>query len=144
MKAFPCAALLVCSVFVLACLAALADDKKDKDKPALSGVWELKGGETKIEFTGKKVVKIAPHGDSAIIALVCEYSVEKDGVVKAKITEFEGKDEAKEHVKGILPVGTEFSFKWKVKDDTAKLADLKCEKVEQLKSHLEGDYSKKK
>jgi hypothetical protein len=144
MKAFPRGALLTCSVFVIAGLAALADDKKDKDKPALSGVWELKGGEAKIEFTGKKVVKIAPHGDSAIIAVVCEYSVEKDGLVKAKITEFEGKDEAKEHVKGILPVGTQFSFKWNVKEDTAKLADVKGEKVEALKSHLEGDYSKKK
>jgi hypothetical protein len=144
MRAFPCGALLVFSTFVLADLAAWADDKKDKDKPALSGVWELKGGEAKIEFSGKKVVKIAPHGDSAIIAVVCEYSVEKDGLVKAKITEFEGKDEAKEHVKGILPVGTEFSFKWNVKDDTAKLGDLKGDKVEQLKSHLEGDYKQKK
>jgi hypothetical protein len=144
MKAFPCAALLVCSAFVLAGLAALADDKKDKGKPALSGVWELKGGEAKIEFSGKKVMKIVPHGDSAIIAVVCEYSVDEDGLVKAKITEFEGKDEAKEHVKGILPVGTEFSFNWKVKEDTAKLADVKGEKVEQLKSHLEGDYKQKK
>ena len=143
-KVFPCAALLTCSFFVLAGLAALADNKKDKDKPALSGLWELKGGETKIEFSGKKVMKIAPHGDSAIIAVVCEYSVDEDGLVKAKITEFEGKDEAKEHVKGILPVGTEFSFNWKVKEDTAKLADVKGEKVEQLKSHLEGDYKQKK
>jgi hypothetical protein len=144
MKAFPCGMLLVFCVFILAGLAALAADKKDKDKSALSGIWELKGGETKLEFTGKNVVKIAPHGDSAIIAIVCEYSVEKDGLIKAKITEFEGKDEAKEAVKGILPVGTEFSFKWKVKDDTAKLADVKGEKVDQLKSHLEGDYDKKK
>jgi hypothetical protein len=144
LKAFPCGAILVCSVLILAGFGAWADDKKEKEKPAFSGIWELKGGETKIEFTGKKVVKIAPHGDSAVIAIVCEYSVEKDGVVKVKITEFEGKDEAKEHVKGILPVGTEFSFKWKVKDDTAKLADVKGEKVEALKSHLEGDYNKKK
>jgi hypothetical protein len=136
--------LFVCSTFVLAGVAALADDKKDKDKPALSGVWELKGGEAKLEFTGKKVMKIAPHGDSAIIAVVCEYSADKDGLVKAKITEFEGKDEAKEAVKGILPAGTEFSFKWKVKGETAKLSDLKGEKIEQLKSHLEGDYNKKK
>jgi len=144
MKAFSCAALLVCSGFVLAGLAARADDKKDKDKPAFSGIWELKGGETKIDFSGKKVVKIAPHGDIAIIAVVCEYSVDKEGMVKAKITEFEGKDEAKEAVKGILPVGTKFSFKWTVKDDTAKLGDLKGEKVEELKSHLEGEYTKKK
>jgi hypothetical protein len=144
LRTFPCGVLLVCSALVLTGLAALAGDKKDKDKSALSGVWQLKDGETKIEFTGKKTVKIAPHGDSAIIAVVCEYSVEKDGLVKVKVTEFEGKDEAKEAVKGILPVGTEFSFNWKVKDDTAKLGDLKGDKVEQLKSHLAGEYNKKK
>jgi hypothetical protein len=144
MKAFSCGVLLVCSVLVLTGLAASADNKKDKEKPALSGVWQLKDGETKIEFTGKKTVRIAPHGDSNIIAVVCEYSVEKDGLVKAKITEFEGKDEAKEAVKGILPAGAEFSFKWKVNDDTAKLTDLKGDKIEALKSHLEGDYNKKK
>ena len=78
-----------------------------------------------------------------MIAVVCEYTVEKEGLVKAKITDFEGKEEAKKMVKEKLPVGTEFSFKWKVKDDTAKLDDLKGDKIEDLKSHLEGDYKKK-
>jgi hypothetical protein len=123
-------------------LPASADDKKDKS--ALSGVWELKGGEAKIEFSDKNLVKISPHGDSKVIAVICEYTVEKEGLVKAKITDFEGKDDAKAKVKELLPVGTEFSFKWKVTDSTAKLDDLKGDKVEPLKSHLEGDYSQKK
>jgi hypothetical protein len=90
------------------------------------------------------VVKISPHGDSNVIAVICEYTVDKEGLVKAKITDFEGKDKLKEMVKEMLPVGTEFSFKWKVKDDTAKLDDLKGDKVEHLKSHLEGEYGQKK
>jgi hypothetical protein len=134
---------LACGLLGLASLAATAGDKKG-DKPALSGTWVKKDGEPKIEFADKGVLKIAPHGDSAVIAIVCDYTVEKEGLVKAKVTEFEGKEKAKKHVAEKLPVGTEFSFKWKVKDGTAKLDDLKCEKVEQLKSHLEGEYFQKK
>jgi hypothetical protein len=133
---------LACGALALAGPAATADDKKG-DKPALSGSWGKKGGELKIEFADKAVLKIAPHGDSAVIAIVCDYTVGKGGLVKAKVTGFEGKEEAKKHLGEKVPVGTEFSFKWKVKDDTAKLDDLKCVKVEQLKSHLEGDFEKK-
>jgi hypothetical protein len=109
----------------------------------LSGTWGKKDGELKIEFADKKVMKIAPHGDSALIAIVCSYTVEKEGTVKAKITGFEGKEEAKKKVKELLPVGVKFSFKWKVKDDTAKLDGVKGKDVETLKSHLEGDFEKK-
>jgi hypothetical protein len=143
-KNLRCDVLLACSFLVLASLPASGDDEKDKDKPALSGVWVLKEGETSIEFADKKVVKISPHGDNNLIAVVCEYAVGKDGLVKAKITGFEGKDEAKQVAKESLPVGTEFSFKWKAKKDTAKLEDLKGDKVDLLKSHLEGEYNLKK
>jgi hypothetical protein len=129
------------SLFLSDGLVSSADDKKD---PALSGVWALKGGEMKIEFAGKNTIKIFPHGDNDVIALICEYTFDKEERVKTKITGFEGKDEAKEAVKNILPIGTQFSFKWKVKDDTAKLEDIKGVQADHLKAHLEGEYSKKK
>jgi hypothetical protein len=143
-KTFECSVVLAWSVLILAGLSAAAGDMKDKDKSALSGVWSLNGGETKIEFSEKNVLKISPHGDSNIIALICEYTAGKEGLVKAKITDFEGKDEAKTKVKEILPVGTDFSFKWQVKGDTAKLVEMQGKEVEPLKSHLEGEYSRKK
>jgi hypothetical protein len=139
-----CRAVLACCACILVSLAASADDKKDKDKPALSGVWTQKGGETKIEFSEKNVMTICPHGDSNIIALICEYNVEIEGLVKAKITDYGGKEEAKTKVKELLPVGTEFRFKWKVTDNAAKLDDLTGDQVEPLKSHLEGEYSEMK
>jgi hypothetical protein len=147
-KTLQCGVVLAFSAFILAGLSASADDKKDKDKPALSGVWMLKTGDVtshkmKIEFSEHKI-KISPHGDNQVIVVICEYTAAKRGLVKAKITEFEGKDEVKEKVKQTLPVGTAFSFKWEVKDDNAKLSDLKGDKVEHLKSHLEGEYSRKK
>jgi len=141
-KTLPCGVVLACSVFIPAILSASADDKSHKDKPALSGVWTLKEGETIVEFSDNKVMKISPHGDSTVIVVICEYTAEKEELVKAKITDFEG--EAKEKAKENLPVGTEFSFKWKVTDDIAKLDDVKCDNVEHLKSHLEGEYSRKK
>jgi hypothetical protein len=132
---------VACSLFLSDGLASSTDDKKD---PALSGVWVLKGGEMKIEFAGKNTIKIFPHGDNDVIVLLCEYTLDKDGRVKPKITGFEGKEEAKEAVKNILPIGTQFSFKWKAKDDTAKLDDIKGDQADHLKAHLEGEYTKKK
>ena len=141
-KVLYCGTGLVCGLLIFAAPSTSADDKADK--PSLSGVWVMKGGETKIEFCAKSVVKICPHGDDKVIAVLCEYTVEKEGLVKAKITGYEGKDEVKDIVKEKLPFGTEFSFKWQVKDGTAKLDELKGDQVDLLKSHLEGDYSPKK
>ena len=142
LKTLTCGVLLACGVLALASLAASADDKKG-DKPALSGTWGKKDGELKIEFDGKDVLKILPHGDPAVLVIVCDYTAEKDGVVKAKVTGFEGKDEAKKKVQEKLPVGFKFSFKWKAKDAAARLDDVTGEDVELVKSHLEGDFEKK-
>jgi RNA polymerase sigma factor (sigma-70 family) len=120
--------------------AAAAEDKKAE----LSGSWVRKEGELKIEFADKGVMKVYPHGDNEVIVLTCEYTVEKGGLVKAKITALDGKETATEKAKELVPVGLKFSFKWKAKDDAATVADLKGDKTEHLKSHLEGDYTRKK
>jgi hypothetical protein len=162
LKTLSCGAVLACGLLVVAglhlpgngcpgarmlghaCASAPADDKKDdKDKPALSGSWVKKEGELKIEFADKDIMKVAPHGNDEAFVVLCTYTVEK-GEVKAKVTGFEGKEEAKEMAKERLPVGSEFSFKWEVKGDTGTLDDLKGDKAEVLKSHLEGKYDQKK
>jgi hypothetical protein len=139
-----CGLAFACSGFIMSGTSAVGDEKTGKEKPALSGLWEMKGGEMKIEFADKKAIRIIPHGDSNIIVIACEYNLDKDGLVKVKITGFEGKEDAKEAVKNILPVGTQFSFKWKAKDDMAKLDEIKGDQADHLKSHLEGEYSQKK
>jgi hypothetical protein len=134
---------LACGALFLASLEATADDKKG-DQPAVSGSWRRKDGELTIEFADKGVLKIAPHGDSAVIGIVCDYRAEKEGVIKAKVTGYEGKEEAKQKVQEHLPIGLEFSFKWTVKGDVAKLENLTGDKVpDALKTHLEGDFVKK-
>lgn len=135
--------LLVCGILALAGLTVLAEDKKeDKGKAALTGKWTKKEGELKMEFCDKEVMKFYPHGDKLAFAIVCNYSFEKDGRVKVKITELEGTQEIKDKAKGSLPIGLEFSFKYKVKDSAATLDEVKGDNVEHLKTHLEGDYEK--
>ncbi|HJZ93371.1 MAG TPA: hypothetical protein VKE40_21015 [Gemmataceae bacterium] len=133
---------LACGLLILPGQTATADVKKE-EKPALSGTWAMKDGQLKMQFSGKDGLKIHPHGDKDQFAVVCSYTVTKDGSVKAKITEIEASDEIKEKVKDILRVGLEFRFKWKVKGDSAKLEELDGKDVAQLKSHMEGEYEKK-
>jgi RNA polymerase sigma factor (sigma-70 family) len=122
--------------------AATGDGKK-ADRPTLSGTWGKKVGALKIEFADKGVMKIAPHGDSTAIAIVCDYTVEQEGLVKARVTGVQGNGAATKHIGGLLPAGTQFSFKWTVKADAAKLDDLAGDKVEVLRHLLVGDFEQK-
>ncbi|HKA06637.1 MAG TPA: hypothetical protein VKD71_05220 [Gemmataceae bacterium] len=134
--------MLACSALVLACVAsAPADDAKDK--PGASGIWAKKEGQLTIEFADKDVMKIAPHGGADAV-IVCSYSMSKEGLVKAKVTELAGKEEFKEKAKSHAPVGLELSFTWKVKGETATLEDVQGKDVDVFKSHMEGDFAKKK
>ncbi len=122
--------------------AATTEEKKDDKPETLSGAWGKKDGELRVTFE-KTELKISPHGKDDLILILCEYTV-KDGLVKAKITGFEGKAEAKKAIAEKLPIGTEFTFKWGTKNGTATIAEVKGEKVEMLASHLEGEFEEKK
>ncbi len=139
-KTLACAVVLACGVLALAGPPASADDQK---QPALSGVWQQTGGELRLESSGQDVLKIFPHGDQVAITILCQAAPGKDGRVRAKVTGFEGKEDLKEKIKAAVPVGTEFTFRWQAKDDRATLEDVKGEKVEHLKAHLEGKYDRK-
>ena len=136
-----CGAVLAGAVLVLAGFSAPAEGQKDKGKAALQGLWVQQGGNLKIEFCDKEVLKISPHGDDQVILVVCSYTVAKDKRIQAKITELEGNKAAK--AKEVLPVGMEFNFTWEVKDGVATLGDLQGKNVEPLKSHMEGKFDKK-
>jgi len=131
-----------CSTLALTWVtSALADDAKDK--PAASGTWAKKEGQLTIEFADKGVLNIAPHGgDDAVV--VCSYTMTKEGLVKAKVTELAGKEDFKEKAKSHVPVGLELSFTWKVKGETATLEDVQGKDVDVFKSHMEGEFAKKK
>jgi len=131
---------LATGILALAGLPAWAEEEKAAKGPA--GTWAKKDGELRLEFADKETLRIKPHGDGVEFTVVCSYTA-KDGVVKAKIKDLEGKAEILEKAKAHLPVGMELSFTWTAKDDTATLADLKGKDTDGLKSHLEGEYTKK-
>jgi hypothetical protein len=135
-------AVLSCGFLFLAGVPALADDDQG-NKPALSGAWGKKEGQLKIQFADKGVMKIFPHGDDTC-AILFSYTVEKGGLVKVKVTGFEGTEEVQKKIAEHAPLGLKFSFKWTVKGDAATLNDVKGDKAETLKSHLEGDFEEKK
>lgn len=130
---------LAVGALALAGLSARADEKKDAKGP--TGSWAHKERELRLEFADKETLRIQPHGDKANFTIVCGY-IQKDGVVKAKITDLEGNAEILEKAKAVLPVGKEFSFTWRVKDDTASLEDLKGENTESIKARMEGEFKK--
>lgn len=133
--------------FALAALAlsnfVAADDKKkdDKEKPALSGMWTRESGglDLKFEFTGKDTLNMSAFAEDNGVIVTTKYTV-KDGVLKAKVTDVEVKGEFKNKP----AKGLEFTFKWKVKGDTATLDDFEAEGLEAAKAVLEGEYAKKK
>ena len=142
----PCNGCPACILGLIEPTASANETKDNKDKPALSGAWVRKGGELTIEFDGKGVMKVCPHGDNKKIAIVFDYTVEEGGRIKVKVADFEGEEKRIEKAKERVPVGLAFSFKWTAKDDAAKLDDLKGkgDVVEHLKMHLEGEYEQKK
>jgi hypothetical protein len=78
-------------------------------------------------------------GDNGFVA-TAKITTDKDGVVKATVTEVEEKGNFPMKPK----VGLEFSFKWKANGDKAELSDLTGDDVEDAKSIVEGEYKKKK
>ena len=128
---------------MLAWTGLSAPGGKDQDAP--SGTWMLEGGEMKIAFSGKDTLKIHPHGDNPVITIICTYTADKKGLVKARVSDYEGKDEVKAKVKEHLPLGSEFSFQWTAKGTTATLDQVKGkgDHVDLLKSRLEGKYEQK-
>lgn len=133
---------MVRSLIALILLAGIgfAEDKKD-EKPALAGTWtrESNGLDLKVEFVGKDTIKMSAMADENGVTVTSKYTV-KDGKVKAKVT----KVEIKGQFNAAPKEGLEFTFKWKVKGDTATLDDFEGEGLENAKPVVEGEYAKKK
>jgi hypothetical protein len=114
------------------------------DRPALSGAWQKKDAEPRLEFVGADALTIFPHGDNVDFRVNCSYTVTKEGMVRAKVTGLDGRRDVVEKAKGALPVGLEYRFEWRVNGDAATLDGLKGEGVEHAKGQLEGEYTRRR
>ena len=124
---------------------AVAEDKKD-EKPALKGTWtrEHNGATIDLKFAKPgELALVVGLGDNTI-TVNCEYTLEKDGLVKVKVKGTE--------VKGMFPDdakpkdGLALSFKFKVDGKKATLSDFEAKDLagkEGAKDALEGEYETK-
>lgn len=124
-------------------LTTIGSAAPNKDEaPKLKGIWtrDADGIEVSFHFESAEKCKVTVMaGDNGIVA-TCKYSVGKDGVISAKITDVKEK--------GSFPakpaVGLEFKCKFTIDGKTAKLTDFEAEKAEGAKDVLEGEYKPKK
>lgn len=125
------------AVFVV---PAVAQDKKETPaEPTTTWEREVQGVILRFQFT-PETLKITGMIDENGFVATCKITRGDDGLVKVKITKVEEKGQAPAKPS----VGTEFSFKWKEKGDTAVLSDLKGEEVEDAREFVEGEYKKLK
>ncbi len=129
------------AVVLLAVSVAAAEDKKaDRTAtPKLAGTWakSVEGMEIKFKFEEKTLAVSVSSGDNGMTA-TADYTVDKNGVVKAKITKVEEKgDFAAKPAKGF-----EFSMKVALKDKKATISDFTSEHPE-AKDIMEGEYVRK-
>jgi hypothetical protein len=120
-------------------LSLLINSAAAQDKKSTTWEREVNGFEITFEF-GKDSLKVtAMQGDNGA-AFTCKSTIDKDGVVKATVTD--------STEKGNFPPtpkkGFEFSFKWKEVGDKATVSEFKWEGLEEAKDIVEGDYKKKK
>ena len=118
---------------------AFADDANDKKATGPSGAWvkDADGGELTFDFQSatKMVVSVEAGGNK--FSGTCKLEAEKDGVLKATITESTG-DLPNKPDKGFS-----FKFKFKIDGDKATISDFESDH-EGAKAVVEGDYKKKK
>jgi hypothetical protein len=120
-------------------LTALTGFATAQDKKTTAWERETNGLELTFEM-GKDTLKVTVmQGDNGTV-FSCKTTTDKNGVVKATVTE------ATE--KGSFPPtpkkGFEFSFKWKEDGDKATISEFKWEGLEEAKDIVEGEYTKKK
>lgn len=127
----------------LALLAAgtlVADDKDAKKE--LTGTYTKKAGDLDLKLVFKKDNMMEFHvtvGDAGCV-MTSKYTREKDGTIKAEVTNFEKKGDFPVE----KPKGYQFSFKWEPGEKSGKLTELRGEEIgEDQRQSVEGEYEAK-
>jgi hypothetical protein len=124
-------------------LAAVAAPDKEKDTPKeLSGTYTKKAGDLDLKLVFKKDHVMEFHvtvGDAGCV-MTSKYTRDKDGTIKAEVTNFEKK--------GDFPVtkdkGYQFTFKWEPGEKSGKLSELKGDDIQdEQRQAVEGEYEAK-
>jgi hypothetical protein len=127
---------------VLFSLASAVAGRAAEDAPKYAGYWtkDNDGITMNIHFKKEKELDFKVEMGDNSLTMRCSYTVEKDGLIKAKLV--------KKTIKGEFPFepkdGFTFQFKLKIEKDKATLSDFDAsENAENAKGAVEGKYSKK-
>ena len=132
----------VIAMLALVVVTATAGAEEKVKKPL--GTWVRENGDNKITFviTNDKLSATLHTGNGDLV-IQTTYEVDKDSVLKTKITKVEKND-----IGAQVEEGHTFSFKFKIADGTMTVSDLKDkdgnDPGEGPKSLVEGDYKKEK
>jgi hypothetical protein len=131
---------LALSALIVVCAAAYAQDKVKKP----IGTWVRENGDNKVTFLIQNDKLTATlHTGNGDLVVQTTYEVDKDSVLKAKITKVDKND-----VGAQVEEGHTFTFKFKIADGTMSVSDLKDkdgnDPGEGPRSLVEGDYKKEK
>lgn len=124
----------------LAAGTLVADDKDAKKE--LTGTYTKKAGDLDLKLVFKKDNMMEFHvtvGDAGCV-MTSKYTREKDGTIKAEVTNFEKKGDFPVE----KPKGYQFSFKWEPGEKSGKLSELRGEEIgEDQRQSVEGEYEAK-
>ena len=132
----------VIAMLALVVVTATAGAEEKVKKPL--GTWVRENGDNKITFviTNDKLSATLHTGNGDLV-IQTTYEVDKDSVLKTKITKVDKND-----IGAQIEEGHTFSFKFKIADGTMTVSDLKDkdgnDPGEGPKSLVEGDYKKEK
>ena len=127
------------ALFLCVAVAAYAADEK-KAATLPTGAWTRETDAATLRFHFKKDdLAITAKAGEATMTLTCTCEIDKEGIIKVKITEVKVKGDFPEPPKA----GTEMSFKFVVDGKTAKLTDFKSKELEHAKAIVEGEYESK-
>lgn len=133
MRVLSILALLAAGVLVI---PASAEEKKAK---APTGTYTRKAGDLDLKVVWKKESVMEFHvtvGDAGCV-MTSKYTMEKDGVFKCEVTEFEKKGD----FPAVKEKGYKFSFKLEMKDKKFVMSDLTGDDITaDQKQAVEGEY----
>jgi hypothetical protein len=132
----------VIAALALVVVTATAGAEDKVKKPI--GTWVRENGDNKITFVIKNdKLNATLHTGNGDLVLETSYEVDKESVLKAKITKID-----KNELGAQVEEGNTFTFKFKIADGTMTISDLKDkdgnDPGDGPRSLVEGDYKKEK
>lgn len=125
---------------LLAVFAVSFAQAEDQASALPTGTWTRETEGFNLRFTFKKdELTILAKTDEASVTVKCKLEINKEGVIKATVTEASPKGDFPE----VPKADSEMQFKFKIDGKKAKLSEFTAKDLEHAKPIVEGEYESK-